>query len=148
MASYVVAWPALGMAILVFGFAPGAVLRLLLLIYPRGNPRRKELIGELYAVPRVERPFWVAEQFEIAIFEGLRDRFAAWRLRRAPRSVAGRQGDLAGGVHIVIEQPVLQVTFSARRQVDILPAKVLADDIAQGRPPVAGINFAGRRPDA
>jgi hypothetical protein len=137
MASYVVAWPALGMAILVFGFAPGAVLRLLLLIYPRGNPRRKELIGELYAVPRVERPFWVAEQFEIAIFEGLRDRFAAWRLGRAPRSVAGQQDDLADGVDVATRRVVFQVKFSdtgTYRQVDILPAIVRADDIAQGRP--------------
>ena len=83
MASYVIAWPTLGIALIVFGFAPGAVLRLILLIYPRGNARRKELVGELYAVPRLERPFWVAEQFEVAISEGLRDRILAWRLRRA-----------------------------------------------------------------
>jgi hypothetical protein len=55
-------WSTLGIAVLVFGFAPGAALRLIVLLYRRDNLRRKELIGELYAVPRIERPFWVAEQ--------------------------------------------------------------------------------------
>ena len=76
---HVLAWPALGAAILVFGFAPGAALRVIVLFYRRDHPRRQELLGELYAVPRMERPFWVAEQLEIALFEGLRDRFAARR---------------------------------------------------------------------
>ena len=48
-------WPTLGVALLVFGFAPGALLRLIVFLYPRDNLRRKELIGELYAVPRIER---------------------------------------------------------------------------------------------
>jgi hypothetical protein len=77
------AWPTLGIAVLVFGFAPGIAIRLIVLCYPRGNPRRRELIGELYAVPRIERPFWVAEQLEAALFEGLRSRIRDWRTRRA-----------------------------------------------------------------
>src|SRR5271154_5468069 len=93
MAAYVIAWPTLGIAILVFGFAPGPVLRLILLMYPKGDPRRKELIGELYAVPRIERPFWVAEQFEIAFFEGLRHRFGAWRAKQLPRLKEARSHD-------------------------------------------------------
>lgn len=32
----------------------------------------------LYTVPRIERPFWVAEQLEAALFEGLRARFKTW----------------------------------------------------------------------
>jgi hypothetical protein len=71
---HVLAWPTLGIALLVFGFAPGVVLRLIVLFYPRGNLRRQELLSELYAVPRIERPFWVAEQLEVALFEGLRGR--------------------------------------------------------------------------
>lgn len=67
-------WPTLLIALLIFGFAPGAVLRLIVLVFPRDDPRRKELLAEVYAVPRVERPFWVAQQLEVAIFEGLRDR--------------------------------------------------------------------------
>lgn len=72
----IVSWPALGIALLVFGFAPGAVLRLIVLAFPRDDPRRRELRGELYAIPRIERPFWVIEQLEVALFEGLRGRFA------------------------------------------------------------------------
>jgi hypothetical protein len=55
----VVSWPVLGTALVVFGFAPGAVLRLIVLAYPRDDPRRRELLGELYGVPWIERPFWV-----------------------------------------------------------------------------------------
>src|SRR5262249_8212633 len=79
---HVISWPTLGCALLVYGFAPGALLRLIVLLYPRKHPRRRELIGELYAYPRIMRPFWVAEQLETALFEGLHDRLAAWRARR------------------------------------------------------------------
>jgi DNA-binding CsgD family transcriptional regulator len=80
----IVSWPALGIALLIFGFAPGAVLRLIVLAFPRDDPRRRELLGELYAVPRIERPFWVLEQLEVGLFEGLRGRLAA-------RLAAGRK---------------------------------------------------------
>lgn len=73
-------WPTLGVALVVFGFAPGALLRLIVLLYPRGNLRRRELIGELYAVPRIERPFWVIEQLEVALFEGFFPRIRAYRI--------------------------------------------------------------------
>jgi hypothetical protein len=71
---HVLAWPTLGVALVVFGFAPGAVLRMIVLFYSRDHPRRRELLGELYGVPRIERPFWVAEQLEVAVFEGLGSR--------------------------------------------------------------------------
>jgi DNA-binding transcriptional MerR regulator len=73
---HVLGWPTLAIALLVWGFAPGAVLRLIVLAYPRDDPRRRELLGELYAVPRIERPFWVFEQVELGLFEGLRNRAA------------------------------------------------------------------------
>jgi hypothetical protein len=79
---HVISWPTLGCALLVYGFAPGALLRLIVLLYPRDHPRRRELIGELYGVPRIKRPFWVAEQLETALFEGLHCRLAAGRARR------------------------------------------------------------------
>lgn len=91
MIAQLLAWPTLGIALLVFGFAPGAVLRLIVLLYRHGNPRRLELLGELYAVPRIERPFWVAEQLEVALFEGLRDRLKAWRDKRTPRTPTADQ---------------------------------------------------------
>jgi hypothetical protein len=79
---HVIAWPTLGLLLLVFGFAPGAVLRLIVLMYPPDHPRRRELIAELYVVPRIERPFWVAEQVETALFEGLGGHLTAWRAKR------------------------------------------------------------------
>lgn len=73
----VVSWPSLLLVLIVFGFAPGFCLRLIVLAYPRDDPRRKELIAELYAVPRIQRPVWVAEQLEVALFEGLGQRVSA-----------------------------------------------------------------------
>jgi len=81
----VISWPMAGIALLVFGFAPGAVLRLIVLAFPPDDPRRRELLGELYAVRRIERPFWVIEQLEVGLFEGLRRRFA--RRKNHDRSV-------------------------------------------------------------
>jgi hypothetical protein len=71
MVDALLSWPAFLLALLVFGFAPGALLRLIVLAFPRDDPRRAELRAELHAVPRIERPFWVLEQLEVAIFEGL-----------------------------------------------------------------------------
>jgi hypothetical protein len=73
----VTSWPSLLLVLLVFGFAPGFCLRIIVLAYPRGDPRRAELIAELYAVPRIERPLWVTEQLEVALFEGLPHRISA-----------------------------------------------------------------------
>ena len=77
----IVSWPTLGISLVVFGFAPGAVLRLIVLAFPRDDPRRRELLGELYAVPWIGRPFWVFQQLEVGLFEGLPGRFARWRGR-------------------------------------------------------------------
>jgi hypothetical protein len=71
--------PTLLLAILVYGFAPGFLLRLLILAYRRDDPRRAELIAQLYDVPRLERPFWVAEQVETVIFDGIGPRIR-WAL--------------------------------------------------------------------
>jgi hypothetical protein len=67
----ITSWPLLLFALLIFGFAPGALLRLIVLAFPRDDDRRAELRAELSAVPRVERPFWVIEQLEVALFDGL-----------------------------------------------------------------------------
>jgi hypothetical protein len=84
-------------ALVLYGFMPGAVLRLVVLAFPKDDPRRAELRAELYAVPRIERPFWVAEQIELAIFEGLGGRLLGaasgrviyrWRLRSGVESHA------------------------------------------------------------
>jgi PadR family transcriptional regulator PadR len=87
-------------ALFAYGFCPGAFLRLIVLLYHREDPRREELIAELYVVPRRERPFWVVEQLEVALFEGLRKRLV-W-------SATGRLFDrwtLSSGVKLNREFP-------------------------------------------
>ncbi len=83
-------WLAALVLLFVFGFAPGAALRLIVLAFPRDDPRREELLAELYIVPRYDRPFWVFQQLEVAFSEGLLGRLRwaltgrvihRWRLR-------------------------------------------------------------------
>ncbi len=71
---HVLSWPTIVIALLVWGFAPGALLRVIVLAFHRDDPRRHELLGELHAIPRIERPFWVVEQLEVALVEGLGQR--------------------------------------------------------------------------
>jgi hypothetical protein len=70
----IVSWPPFLAALLVFGFAPGAALRLIVLAFHRDDPRRSEMLAELHGVPRWERPFWVVEQLEVALSEGIWER--------------------------------------------------------------------------
>lgn len=71
---------------LTLGFAPGFVLRLLVRIYPRDDPRRRELVAELYVLGYWQRLLFVGEQLETAIFEGfprrLRRRRVSWEAVR------------------------------------------------------------------
>jgi hypothetical protein len=85
LGSWDAVWLFFGVAFLL-GFAPGAALRLILLLYPRDHPRRQELIGELYAMGRIERPVFVFEQLELAIFEGIHLRRARRRERVRSRA--------------------------------------------------------------
>lgn len=64
---------AFALAVLIFGYAPGAFLALIVRLIP-DEDRRLELQAELPAVPRWERPFWVVEQLEVAIRIGLAPR--------------------------------------------------------------------------
>jgi hypothetical protein len=80
----IASWRSLLLVLVVFGFAPGFVLRLLVRIYPKGDPRRTELIAQLYVLRRLERPLFVAEQLETVLFEGMPHRFEdMWHLVRA-----------------------------------------------------------------
>lgn len=74
MVDAIASWPTFIVAVLVFGFVPGSLLRLIVLAFERDDPRREELLAELRIVPRLERPFWVLEQLEVALFEGLGER--------------------------------------------------------------------------
>lgn len=80
------AWQSLVLTVLLFGFAPGFVLRLIVCLYPKNDPRKNELVAELYDVPVLRRPLWVAQQIETAMFEGLgqRAKNLAARLRSTP----------------------------------------------------------------
>jgi len=88
----VMSWRSLLLVLLVFGFASGFCLRLIVLAYPSDDPRRKELIAELYAMPRIQRPLWVAEQIEVALFEGIAHRLLA---HRSPGQQAVPQPEIA-----------------------------------------------------
>jgi hypothetical protein len=79
---FIVNWRMGLIILLVFGFAPGALLRLIVLAFRRGDPRRSELLAELHRVPRLERPLWVVEQMEVALFEGIWERINALGKRR------------------------------------------------------------------
>jgi hypothetical protein len=120
LVSQVISWPTLAIALLVFGFAPGAVLRLIVLAFPRDDPRRRELLGELYAVPRIERPFWVMEQLEVGLFEGLRHRFA----RRMPADAGGavatlpEQGAAPSGIALLVQRAAVGDRWAWERLVD------------------------------
>jgi hypothetical protein len=70
----IVSWETFLISLLVFGFAPGTVLRLIVLAFHRDDPRRSEMLAELHRVPRLERPYWVFEQLEVALFEGIWER--------------------------------------------------------------------------
>lgn len=76
MADALVSWPTFFVALIVYGLAPGLLLRIILLAFHRDDPRRKELHAELYHVPRLIRPFWVLEQVEAALFDGVFPRIA------------------------------------------------------------------------
>lgn len=73
----IASWRSLLLVLVVFGFAPGFVLRLLVRIYPKDDPRRTELISELYMLGRAERLLFVAEQLETVLFEGAPHRVKA-----------------------------------------------------------------------
>jgi hypothetical protein len=71
------------LAMLLFGFSPRLLVRILIRAWPADDPRRRELMAELGNVPYLERLWWVGEQVETALFDGLP---ARWRKRRDARS--------------------------------------------------------------
>jgi DNA-binding transcriptional MerR regulator len=80
-------WP-LVLGLVLFGLLPGASLRLIVRIYPKWHPRRRELVAELYTIDYQKRLFFVAQNLELALFEGLP---ARWKSRRRPNDVAGAE---------------------------------------------------------
>ncbi|WP_028927925.1 hypothetical protein [Pseudonocardia acaciae] len=74
LTTHLASWQALsgffGVVVL-FGFLPGLTLRLLVKLYPPGHVRRRQLPADMYELPRHRRWFFVAEQLETVLFEGL-----------------------------------------------------------------------------
>jgi len=75
-------------AILIFSVLPKLVLQLMVKIYPKGHPRRKELLAECAFIKRRVRPFWVAENVVTALFDGVPVRIR--QLKKARRRRAAR----------------------------------------------------------
>ena len=98
----VTSWRSVLVAVGAFGFAPGFVLRLAVKIYPRDDPRRQEVIADLYVMRRIERPFYVAEQLETVLVEGLPERLSrmASRVLR-PQRVRRRIRRIRQLAHII-----------------------------------------------
>lgn len=76
--SDIINWKWYLLTLLVHGVAPGMLLRVIVLALDDPD-RRRELIAELYAVPFIKRPFWVAQQLETALSDGIWPRFM-WML--------------------------------------------------------------------
>lgn len=75
----------------IVGAFPIAAIRAVVRLYPKGHPRRDELIGEVHVVPRKERIAWVGEQLALASFEGIGERGRLRRERRREVKEAKKQ---------------------------------------------------------
>jgi hypothetical protein len=69
---------ALAVSLVIFGFAPGMLLALIVRLFHEDDPRRGEFQAELYVVPRWERPFWVFEKLDLALRQGLFPEISWW----------------------------------------------------------------------
>lgn len=134
-------WPSLLLLVALFGFAPGFLLRLVLKIYPKDDPRCRELLAELYAVPRLERPFWVAEQFETALAEGLPQQ--VWRVRRKVARVVSRRAEKMVKSHVRRLMPAPRCTGLHIEQLSVLE-QVLAENPANARIAILGAPGTGK----
>lgn len=112
------------LAVLLFGFLPGFTLRLLVKLYPPGDERRQVLLADMYERPRSKRWFFVAEQLETVLVEGLPDRI---RRRRLPvpavailpllESILYLARDDEGGHHAVdVVELAKQMVYTGRKQ--------------------------------
>lgn len=109
----VVSWRTLVVAMIVFGFAPGVVLRVIVRLYPKASPRRRELLGELPHVPWVERPFWVAQHLETALAEGVPARLR--RVRNSPFAFVAWLG-----ICVVVPAIVVGLVFDPAAWIRVL----------------------------
>lgn len=138
----IVHWRLLILVLVVFGFAPGAALRIIVLAYPRTSPRRAELIAELYAMPPIARPRWVFEQLELALFTGVPERTSERRWRRLEQAMEGLSDRLVGGAELV------EILCRAKDTEAAEPAFHALDDcVRTGYRQIRGITKKARRVD-
>ena len=64
--------PALGSIAAVIMLCPQFIVRQYVRLYPKDDPRRRELVAEVYAVPTRDRLSWVIDQLLLAGIEGPR----------------------------------------------------------------------------
>jgi hypothetical protein len=112
--------PVLGLVLLIWGVAPGLVVRLASLGFHREDPRRKEMIAELYVVPRWEQPLWVAQQVERSVTEGL-----GGRLIDAGRGRLWDRWEYSDGVAMNAESPDTFEIPEQRHKDHILPGDIV-----------------------
>jgi hypothetical protein len=72
----------------IFGFVPAAVLKMLVQLYPVDDPRRTELMGELYAQPYRYRLLFTAAMIPTVVVDAP---VARRRARQARRDAAGME---------------------------------------------------------
>jgi hypothetical protein len=118
-----------------FGLLPGLVLRLLVRLYPKDDPRRRELFAELYGpkMTRFRRFEWVFQQLETALRDGLSARHEL-RRRRA-RLAAARQRlveyvNRAHGVNLVAMSVTCHRTGHVRTITS--PEDLTTNDMVRG----------------
>jgi len=78
-----VGWSTLGVALLVFGFAPRLVLHLITMAWPASDPRRAELRNALDHLDYAKRPLYVADCLSAIFTDALRAR--RWARLTTPR---------------------------------------------------------------
>jgi hypothetical protein len=115
-------WRSLVVAVAAFCALHGPVLRQLVRIYPKGDPRRAELIAELHMRPYCERPIYVAQCLEVALVEGLLARHSrsgqrVWTkiaLADIDKQVARAKAALGDGVYITNLEVKASLTYRPR----------------------------------
>jgi len=119
-----------------FGLLPGLMLRLLVQLYPKDDPRRRELFAELYGprMSRLGRFEWVFQQLETAIRDGLA---ARRELRRRLVKLAATREDLVAYIRREFAEFARSgVTVTCERDDNVRhifgPDDLTTDDMAGG----------------
>ncbi len=84
-------WRSVALVGVLFGLAPGLVIRVIAHAWPKTDGRRAELRAELSGIEYWRRPLWVFEQFETALCDALPLRARSGSDRVRPR-LAMRRG--------------------------------------------------------